>query len=115
MSKIFGSCVRNIQITYRAGRENSNTDALSRCPVGGEYTDTSVPDVQIAQIQTAGDIPQLLQIPPLVTGPETTAHYSQDQEKDPEVQELRLFLFKGSYLMTHKELRRLLPRPCHLL
>ena len=55
-SKLFGSGVRNVQIMYRAGRENSNTDALSRCPVGGETVDTSVPDVQVAQIQTAGDI-----------------------------------------------------------
>ena len=91
-SKIFGSGLRNIQITYRAGRDNANADALSRCPVGGEYADTSAQDVQVAQIQTGGDIPELLHRPPLVTASETTAHYSQEQEKDPEILELRQFL-----------------------
>ena len=84
-SKIFGSGLRDIQITYRAGRDNANADAR---PVGGEYADTSAQDVQVAQIQTGGDIPELLHRPPLVTASETTAHYSQEQEKDPEILEL---------------------------
>ena len=92
-SKLFGSGVRNIQITYRAGRENANADALSRCPVGGETSDTSVPDVQVAQIQTHTDIAELLETPPSVS--DTAAHYSQEQEKDPEILELRQFLSQG--------------------
>ena len=92
-SKLFGSGVRNVQITYRAGRENANADALSRCPVGGETADTSVPDVQVAQIQTAGDITELLQIPPSVS--DTAVHYSQEQEKDPEILGLTNFLSQG--------------------
>ena len=89
-SKLFGSGVRNVQITYRAGRENANADALSRCPVGGETVDTSVPDVQVAQIQTAEDITEFLQIP--LSGSDTAVHYSQEQEKDPEILEMRNFL-----------------------
>ena len=92
-SKLFGSGVRNIQITYRAGRENANADALSHCPVGGETSDTSVPDVQVAQIQTHTDIAELLETPPSVS--DTAAHYSQEQEKDPEILELRQFLSQG--------------------
>ena len=92
-SKLFGSGVRNIQITYRAGRENANADALSRCPVGGETSDTSVPDVQVAQIQTHTDIAELLETPPSVS--DTAAHYSQEQEKDHEILELRQFLSQG--------------------
>ena len=108
--------MRNIQTTYRARRENPNADILSHYLVEREYTDISVPDVQVAQIRTAGDIPELLQIPPLVTGPETTAHYSQEQEKDPEVLDLRLFVSQGQLPDDlYRELRKLLPRPCHLL
>ena len=92
-SKLFDSSVRNVQITYQAGQENANADALSRCPVGGETADTSVPDVQVAQIQTARDITELLQIPPSVS--DTAVHYSQEQEKDPEILELRNFLSQG--------------------
>jgi hypothetical protein len=66
---------------------------LSRCPVGGDIADTSVPDVQVAQIQTTGDITELLQLPPPVAY--TAVHYSQEQEKDPEVLELRNFLSQG--------------------
>ena len=92
-SKLFGSSVKRVQITYREGRENTNADALSRCPVGGETADTSVPDVQVAQIQTAGDITELLQKPPSVS--DTAVHYSQEQEKDPEILELSKFLSQG--------------------
>ena len=67
-SKLFGNGVRNIQITYRAGRENANADTLSHCPIGGETPNTSVQDVQVAQVQTDADIDHLLwQIQPLNT------------------------------------------------
>ena len=92
-SKLYGSGVRNVQITYRAGRENANAAALSCCPVGGETADTSVPDVQVAQIKTAGDITELLQKPTSVS--DTAVHYSQEQEKDPEIIELSKFLSQG--------------------
>ena len=91
-SKIFGSGLRNIHIIYRVGRENANADALLRCPVGGDYSHSSVPDVQVAQVQIGGDIPELLQKPPLASGSGTTTQYSQEQEKDPELLELRQFL-----------------------
>ena len=95
-SKIFGSGVKSIQITYRAGRENANADALSRCPVGGETLVTSVPEVQIAQVQsTSRDIVELLQSPPVDSVPDSTANYSHEQGKDPEILELRQFLLRG--------------------
>ena len=64
-SKIFGSGVRNIQITYQAWRENANADALSRCPIRGERSDTSDIDVQVAQVCTTDvDLVELLQSSP---------------------------------------------------
>ena len=65
-TKIFGSGVKNIQITYRAGRVNSNADALSRCPLQRETPTTSVTDVAVAQVQCAdSDIADLLQQSPV--------------------------------------------------
>ena len=82
----------NIQITYRACRENANADALSRCPVGGETSDIQMPDVQVAQIHTDEDISQLLMSSLLVTSSTATTHYSKEQGKDPEILQLNQFL-----------------------
>ena len=95
-SKIFGSGVKSIQITYRAGEENANADALSRCPVGGDTLVTSVPEVKIAQVQSASrDIVELLQSPPVDSVPDSAANYSHEQGKDAEILELRQFLLRG--------------------
>ena len=76
-SRTFGSGIKNLQITYRAGKENSNADALSRCPVSGDHTHTSVTDVQVAQVRsTAKDVAELLQSPPVDTTPDTSNHFS---------------------------------------
>ena len=88
--------MRNIQITYRAGRENANADALSRCPVEQENPITSVPDLQVSQIQsTDKDLVELLQSPPVTAVPDPSAHYSHEQGKDPEILELRQFSSQG--------------------
>ena len=47
-SKVFGSGVRNLEIVYRAGKENGNANALSRCPQGDQPTEASLTDVQVA-------------------------------------------------------------------
>ena len=47
-------------------------------------------DAQVAHVQSAEeDITDLLQRPPLASGSDSPANYSQEQEKDPEVLELR--------------------------
>ena len=51
-SKVFGSGVRNINIVYRAGKENGNADALSQCPLGEQPADPILDDTQVAAIQT---------------------------------------------------------------
>ena len=78
-------CVKNIQVTYQAGRENSNADALSRCPLQRETPTTSVTDVAVAQVQCAdSDIGDLLQ-QLSVTDIPASMHYSQEQAKDSEI------------------------------
>ena len=51
-----------------------------------------MPDVQVAQIHTDGDISQLLTSSPLDTLSSATTHYSQEQGKDPEILKLHQFL-----------------------
>ena len=95
-SQTFGSGIKNLQIIYRDGKENSNADALSRCPVGGDHMHTSVTDVQVAQVRsTAKDVAELLQSPPVDTTPDTSKHFSLEQGRDPESVEMRQYLSHG--------------------
>ena len=92
-SKIFGSGVRNIDITYRAGKENTNADALSRCPKRDALEGATTTSVQVAEVQsTDADISDLLQSPPTVS---SSGHYTDKQEKDPEILEMKVFLSSG--------------------
>ena len=115
-SKMFGSGVRSLQITYRAGRENANADALSRCPpedvtnstptVLSPMSNTASSDVQVAQVQsTDRDIVELLQSPP--PGSDLSGHYSQEQEKDLEILQLRQFLSEGQLPSNPQQARRI--------
>ena len=62
-SKIFGSGVRNINITYRAGKENANADALSHCPKGDALVGATTMNVQVAEVQsTDADISRAHQL-----------------------------------------------------
>ena len=83
----------NIDITYRAGKENANTDAFSRCPKGDALVGATTTSVQVAEVQsTDADISDLLQSPPTVS---SSGHYADEQEKDPEILEMKVFLSSG--------------------
>ena len=50
-NKVYGCGVREVRIIYRAGKENKNTDALSRSPVSpAPQTDTAAGEVQVASV-----------------------------------------------------------------
>ena len=93
-SHVYGSGVRNLEIVYRAGKENSNADALSRNPVPQTTPESEmVTDVQIASV-TSMDCSELLQLSPdSVTVPE--GDLSLQQAEDPECQVLLDFLLQG--------------------
>ena len=85
--------MRNIDITYRVGKENANADALSRCPKGDALVGATTTSVQVAEVQsTDADISDLLQSPPTVS---SSGHYADEQEKDPEILEMKVFLSSG--------------------
>ena len=49
-TKVYGSGVKNIQIVYRSGRENSNADTLSCSPQAAAPVVPPVEEVQIATV-----------------------------------------------------------------
>ena len=92
--KIFASGLRTIKIVYKAGKENGNADALSRCPGGNSPTESTVTDVQVAAMHSESmDASELLQIAPAVGG--SVGSFSHEQLKDPEILELKDFLSRG--------------------
>lgn len=111
-SKVFGSGVRKIQITYRAGKENANADALSRCPKAKAAAVVSPEDSQVSVVQSVDtSISELLQSPPacIASSPST---YSSEQDKDPEVFEMKV---GTCYLRIPSVRGSLLNKPPHSL
>ena len=95
-SKVFGSGVRNINIVYRAGKENGNADALSRCPLGEQPADPILDDTQVAAIHTTEMSAREL----LAVGPNCVAELDEfptEQKKDPDIQEIIAFCLLESY------------------
>ena len=90
-SHVYGSGIRNLDIVYRAGRDNANADALSRNPVLGPTE--LVTDVQVASIDSVecGDLLQMDPDPETVT----VCDLSAQQAEDPECRPLLDFLLCG--------------------
>ena len=90
---MFGSGVRNINIVYRAGKENGNAGALSRCPPGEQPADPILDDTQAAIHTTEMSARELLAV-----GPNCVAElgrFQTEQQKDPDVQEIIASLSTG--------------------
>ena len=90
-TKVFGSGVRSISIAYRAGRENTLADALSRSPYSpSPIVGIAEGESQVAAIDTtAADIGSLLNSEP-ATG--NNSNFSAEQMKDPDLQTVIEFL-----------------------
>ena len=86
--------MRNLEIVYRAGKENGNADTLSRCPHGDQPSEASLTDVQVAAINSMEtDAKQFLQIEPVHV--RETEDFTSEQRKDAEVLEIITFLSTG--------------------
>lgn len=76
--KIFAGGLKSIKIIYKAGKENGNADALSRCPEGLSPEEPTVTDVQVAAVRgEVQDARELLQVAPAVGG--SAGSFSQEQ------------------------------------
>ena len=91
--RVFGSGVRKVDILYRPGKENVRADALSRNPVGDSAPAPEHTEVQVATVSSEErTITELLE----GTYPESvTSDFHIQQQKDPELQKLRLCLECG--------------------
>ena len=85
--QVYGSGVQKVDIIYSPVKENARADALSLNPT--EISDHHVLDVQVAVSSKNIDISTLLHDSP---GEESPCNLYAEQEKDPELRQLRQFL-----------------------
>ena len=103
-TKVYGTGLKDIKITYRAGRLN-NADALSWSPCGEMPAEGEVHDeVQVCHVQSqatlesepaddkSADVTDLLGRPPLQPLNES---FADEQREDPEIVEMIKFLQRG--------------------
>ena len=103
-TRVYGRGIKSVNIIYRAGRENKSADALSRSPispapshgigqdeaqVAALITTTSV-DQQPVDTTAHRELPVLLQS--TATPEHTHPSFGSEQEKDPDLKELMLYL-----------------------
>ena len=89
--QVYGSGIRKVEIVYRPGKENARADALSRNPTDAPHH--HMLDVQVAGVSSwVSDIYTLLQDSP---GEVSPCNFNTEQEKDPELRQLRQFLQFG--------------------
>ena len=100
---MFGSGVRKVDVLYRAGKENERADALSRNPVRGCTPEAEESNIQVAAVSSAEkSITDLL-----AAEPSDSVHcdLQVQQQRDPELQKLRLCLESGVLPPDEREAR----------
>ena len=103
--QVFGSGLRQVDIVYRAGKQNVRADALSRNPTGSSQTEPLPIDTQVAAVRSDElSISDLLGVAP---GEDSLGDFHLEQEKDSELQHLRQFLEYGILPAEEKEARKL--------
>ena len=87
--------MESVHIVYRAGKENTNADALSRNPVSLPPKEDLDSSAQVAVVvSTDTTIEELLAAPP--DSPARTIDLAEEQRKDREILEIIAFLESGS-------------------
>ena len=87
-TRVFGAGIQNVDIIYRAGRDNANADALSRQPhLPAPAVGTVDDDAQVLSIEASDvDTPSLLELKPEFITSEYNSHgFSEEQKKDEEI------------------------------
>ena len=110
-TRVFGAGIQNVDIIYRAGRDNTNADALSRQPhLPAPAVGTVDDDAQVLSIEASDvDTPSLLELKPEFITSEYNSHgFSEEQKKDEEILSMISFQQEKSYLkirQMHAELQ----------
>ena len=99
-TRVYGAGIRNVDIIYRAGRDNANADALSRQPhLPAPAVGTADDDVQVLSIEALEvDISSLFELEPESITSEYNPHgFSQEQKKDDEILAMVQYLQEKLY------------------
>ena len=84
-TQVYGAGIRNVDICYRAGRDNANADALSRQPhLPAPAVGTADDDVQVLSIEAVSeaDISSLLELEPESVTSDYNPHgFSQEHDE----------------------------------
>ena len=92
-TKVYGNGVKEVQIIYRAGRENLNADALSCLPHSPAPTEgVAEGEIQVCAITNETKIQSFLRMDPETITPRIYIDFSQEQKKDPQLCETTCFL-----------------------
>ena len=108
-TRVYGTGVRDVRIIFRAGKLNLSADALSRSPQAGPPEEgIAEEEVQVAVVHDdeVGDhtVESLLCAPPCNGTPRS---FAEEQAKDPELQEIVLFLRVGELPPVEKRARQI--------
>ena len=101
-TRVYGAGVKDVKIVHRAGRENTNADALSRSPQAQAPAEgIAEGEVQVAEVSAqeshsvADDLASLLRSDPALENT-SAPDYAAEQKKDPQLAELIDYLEHGS-------------------
>ena len=84
-TRVYGAGIQNVNIIYRAGRDNANANALSRQPyLLASAVGSADDEVQVSSIEASKlDISPLIEVEPdLVTSVYNPQEFSQEQKDD---------------------------------
>ena len=108
-SKVYGSGVRSLHITYRAGKDNMNADALSRNPqLPAPVKDTGDAEVQVAAVTSDNtqelEIAELLGVAPAAP---ISGDFAGEQCKDPVMADIITIMESGVLPADEKQAKKI--------
>ena len=109
-TQVFGAGIQNVDIIYRAGRDNANADALSRQPhLPAPAVGTVDDDVQVLSVEALDvDVSSLLEMKPELITSECNSHrFSEEQKKDEEILAMMRFLQEKTLPEATADARRI--------
>ena len=113
-NKVYGTGLKEVKIVYRAGRLNSNADALSRSPLsepGAQSNDPRILNIESESAATSQQAEDPAEIPALLVKPPATERnydFAIEQRRDPELVELITYLERGELPADDQKARRII-------